>query len=457
MKLAKMSPSASSTQTSRYSVIGRGLLLLPVLLLAACGTGTVTASLPSGSSLQTYLGPAVSSNLAKTTFAIDRTAKTFVQYQYLANSGNEQYIANSGVLSTLTNGILNVGLTYAGGNGTQGTIYSPPQAGSWAVEWPGQVGLVGLLGQPVMPIVPNQSCPDLATAVSYRFVTLPNAGDSTGAAYGSASIATTGSTVNFTNISQLNIAGGAATNPSSASVAATCSPTFYGDTISAPNFSTVTNPGNGQTTTPSATIAIGSSGFLVEDNGYTPNPFSYQNILGAGTGAIGLPAPATALSTSALTGAQYTGFIYGTGAAGNTIKNLANVPASTRISSFGYPSGSSACAAPPVSSSSTVLYGGEYAANNPAANAYGNCDVAVDFGAQDAKNNGLYPTATVYLSANFPGNTTGKTYSFAAVAIAAQIQGKYAIFLIGLDRTGLQIVSQGQQSQDWGIYLLQSN
>jgi hypothetical protein len=76
---------------------------------------------------------------------------------------------------------------------------------------------------------------------------------------------------------------------------------------------------------------------------------------------------------------------------------------------------------------------------------------------QDTKTNGLYPAATVSIGAGFPGNTTGKKYSFPAVAIAGQVQGKFAIFVIGLDAIGLQIVSQGQQSQDWGVYLLQSN
>jgi hypothetical protein len=39
-----------------------------------------------------------------------------------------------------------------------------------------------------------------------------------------------------------------------------------------------------------------------------------------------------------------------------------------------------------------------------------------------------------------------KTYSFSAVAIAGQLNGKYALFLLGFDNT-----------QPWAIYLLQSN
>lgn len=43
-------------------------------------------------------------------------------------------------------------------------------------------------------------------------------------------------------------------------------------------------------------------------------------------------------------------------------------------------------------------------------------------------------------------NSSKAAYSFPAVAIAGQLDGKYAIFLIGVD-----------SSQPWGIYLLQSN
>jgi hypothetical protein len=56
----------------------------------------------------------------------------------------------------------------------------------------------------------------------------------------------------------------------------------------------------------------------------------------------------------------------------------------------------------------------------------------------------------VYVGSGFGTNTTGKTYSFPAVAIAGQLNGKYAIFLIGVDSTG-------SPHQAWGIYLLQSN
>jgi hypothetical protein len=50
------------------------------------------------------------------------------------------------------------------------------------------------------------------------------------------------------------------------------------------------------------------------------------------------------------------------------------------------------------------------------------------------------------LDTNYAANTSGSVDTFSAVAIAGQINGKYAIFLIGDDNV-----------QPWTIYLLQSN
>ena len=72
--------------------------------------------------------------------------------------------------------------------------------------------------------------------------------------------------------------------------------------------------------------------------------------------------------------------------------------------------------------------------------------LTIDLGTQDASNNGLYSQATVWIGSNYAANTTGKAYSFKAVAIADELNGKFAIFVIGYDST-----------QPWAIYLLQSN
>ncbi len=79
-------------------------------------------------------------------------------------------------------------------------------------------------------------------------------------------------------------------------------------------------------------------------------------------------------------------------------------------------------------------------------NGFGKCDLAIDLGTQDPANNGLYPNATVWMGSDYPASKTNKEYSFPAVAIAGQLNGKYAVFLIGYDST-----------QPWAVYLLQSN
>jgi hypothetical protein len=258
--------------------------------------------------------------------------------------------------------------------------------------------------------------------------------------------------VQFSNIVQntfpVNGAPGTPANPGQGSVTAACAPTFFGQTISVPGSVTVQNPGTQETVPPSATIGIGPSGFLVEDAGSSQiQGQTYENILGAGFGAIGLPMPSGALTTSTVAATQYQGFLYGSGGAVSTTQNG---PGFSLIGSFGYTNLQSSCPTLPAPTTSTILYGGEFANNDPSANSFGNCDLAIDLGTQDAKNNGLYPAATVYVTAGFPMNGIGTAYSFPAVAISGQIDGKYAIFLIGVD-------TKGSPSQAWGIYLLQSN
>ena len=77
-------------------------------------------------------------------------------------------------------------------------------------------------------------------------------------------------------------------------------------------------------------------------------------------------------------------------------------------------------------------------------------DIGIDLGQQSSSQAGLFPNATIYLSQEFTGNTTAGTYSFPATAIAGQLNGKYAVFVIGVDTTGTP-------NQAWGVYLFQSN
>jgi hypothetical protein len=456
-----------------------------------CGSGgksTVSAGTPANPS-QLYFAPRMDSG-SQATYAIDHTANpnTFVRSTYNAQG---ELITDAGEVSSLSNGIDSLSATYiyGGGNGTVNSVsLTNPVTGGWVVELPDQAALVELNIPPVetsegtkisavnyfTPAVPTQSCPSLKTAQTFQFVTIPrNLPAATETAYGSVKIATSGSTIEFSGASTYNFSGvsctataiagatSCVTSPAGGAnqVTSVCSPTYYGQVISVPGASTVN--GNG-IASPTAAIGIGPSGFLVEDSGVgasAPDPvtgLTYENILGAGYGAIGLPQPSSDL-TASLAGAQYQGFLYSPGSSSSAFR---------LIGSFGASSNSqSSCAtlladlsaylsANKLPSLTNPIYGGDYGSgingsNDPTSGNI-NCDMAIDLGTQAASSNGLYIKATVYVGAAFPANGSGAIYPFPAVAVAGQLQGKNAIFFIGADTTG-------SPSRAWGIYLLQSN
>jgi hypothetical protein len=470
---------------SRTSAERMGLLCVVVLLfwISGCG-GNVTSNATSSTSAtapkqgpQTYFAPLVAGTTngasgstpvaltALQTYAIDDTADKFSQTIYpLAPQ-----VINAGVTNVLPRGLLSLGIT-ANYSSTAGgpyvpTTYTPPppsQTGSFAVELAGQAGgLVQLVGQPVAPLVAATQCPTLTTPQTYQFLTIPaalvtsgSAGQSldpvweptTDTAYGSVDISSSGSTVTFNNIHQFTLpsVGGPGTpaQQTASPAMGVCGPTFFGNTISIPGQLVATNPGNGESIPPQATVGIGPSGLLVEDDAFLDG--QYQTALGAGTGAVGLPKPSAALDTGAVVGAQYLGFVYG---AGIYVKGVASTGWTSHLASFGFSSVPSSCASVAVGTGS-LIYGGDFTHDDPSSgtNGFGNCDLAIDLGVQDASSNGLYPNAVVWIGAGYAANPTKTTYSLPAVAIAGQLNGKYAVFLLGVDAT-----------QPWAIYLLQSN
>lgn len=469
--------------------------LLPLLLAGltvGCGgdgtAGQSSAASTSQSAPRTYMagavaggygaGPtAITQSLA--TYTIDDEAQTFSQSSYVfSTQQNGPQLNYSGVSATLPRGLLSLGLTYyygdygnfiCNGVGSCATTYSSPVTGGWAFELAGQAGgLVNLQGLPFSPLVDAQDCPNFTIPASFQFITIPAALSGSGTtwnsqydtAYGRVTVSTSGSSVDFSNIQQFTISGSQLTgyqdlgiSSAYSSMAGACSPTFYGNTISAPGEVTITDPGVGQTIAPAAIVGVGPSGLLVESNGNGygsatgSSTSGYQPFLGAGTGAMGLPQPSSPIDVSSLTGAQYLGIFYGGGTSPNNW--------SSSVASFGFPNLPSTCQSV-TAQTSNMIYGGDYPGNNPASAAvqanggYGNCDFVIDLGTQDPSNNGFFPAATVWVGSSFSGNVTQKNYSFPATAIAGQLNGKFAIFLIGLD-------TFGSPHQAWGIYLLQSN
>ena len=502
--MRRMKRKPTRTETLRTASARAALAALVVALLAGCASTTRQNAAPTdppatepvtyfaGAAGGGYNGTSSGASLPYSdsnylaTYTLNESTSTFAQFTYSFSTGDEQgpQMNYSGQSSSLARGLLSLGISLsngsygdAAGNSTSKVTYNPPLGGNWAYELAGHAGgFVNLDGMPFVPMVNSEACPAISKSETYQFVTIPTyIGPSPGGgsiagwdpqydtAYGTVNLKTSGGTVNFTNIQQFNSAGTQIsayqdlpnTPPAVTSTSGACSPTFFGNTVSVPNPLTITDPGSEETVTPGAIAGIGPTGLLVESNGNltgsgTTNTTGsasapFQPFLGSGTGAMGLPQPSSAVDTGALSGAQYVGVIYGGGSGANDWTSL--------IASFGFPSQPATC---PKGNFQTPLYGGDFPSNNPGAAAvqanggYGNCDLVVDLGAQDSSNNGLFPHATVTFYKGFEGTTTRIPHSLPATAIAGQLNGKYAVFLIGVDTTG-------SPSQAWGIYLFQSN
>ena len=411
-------------------------------------------------------------------YAIDDAANSFSQSIYGLNPPVQEgaQVLNAGVFSVAQRGLRSLGITASYASDTilspaayVPQAYNPPESGSFAVELANQAGgLVQLVGQPVAPLVAARQCPNLSSAQTYQFVTIPgglvtpSAGPqtdgwdpTTDTAYGSVSISSSGANIKLDNIQQFTLpsagGSGAPAQPATSSVSGVCGSTYFGNLTEVPGQLTITNPGGGSGTSQQsqfqAKIGIGPSGLLVEDNGTGQvagsQTLPYNNVLGAGTGAIGLPSPGSALSTSSVVGAQYLGFIYNAG-----VYTTSGVTGwASHLASFGFSNVPTSCATV-ASSTATLIYGGNFTNDDPSTSpdGFGSCDFAIDLGTQNASNNGLYSQATVWVGAGYPSNSSGAAYSFPAVAIAGQLNGKFAIFLIGTDST-----------QPWAAYLLQTN
>jgi hypothetical protein len=303
-----------------------------------------------------------------------------------------------------------------------------------------------LQGQPVTPLAATLNCPNLTTPQTFQFITIPAPNQAappawnptTDTAFGSVTIGTNGSTVNFSNIQQFTLptSGSAPGMPATPFVSAAtglCSFGPYGNTISAPPTVTVTNPGGApgnQSASPSATVGIGPTGFLVESN--APNTgVTVSNLLGAGSGAVGVPQPSSPLGATPVSGQtapQYLGFIY-------------NAAGTSEVMSLGFATQPSSCSSV-TPSTPTLIYGGDFQNGDPttSTDGYSQCNFALDLGTESSTSNGLYPSAKVWTGTGFNGSIS--TASTPGVAVVGQLQGKFVILVI---------------TQNFAIYLTQSN
>jgi hypothetical protein len=470
----------------------RALAATSLLLVFASGCVSytpTTSTSDTNASPQNYFAPRVEGGAAATgTYTFDSAKGLFYYSTFQIVGVGEQEGAETwdvGSYSADQRGLRDLSLSTIAGTSIT------PVAGGFALELAGQAG--GLVqmssassdtGDVATPLVAANACPNSTTAQTYQFISIPGVmyaealptptgfwSPSTDTAYGSVDVSGNGSTISFKNIVQKTLPSeggtGSPTYPSDSSMTGACGSNYSGYLTSIPAVNdaiTITSSNDEYLYyPPQATVGIGPTGLLVEDNGYSlvsdavqyPTYYQtvYQNSLGAGTGAIGLPKPSSALSTSAVVGAQYLGFIYSPGYpqySGYDNDLYAIEDLSSHLASFSYSGSSSECAtfATQTGTLSNGIYGGDFANDDPSTSSdeFGNCDFAIDLGAEDTTNYGLYTQVKVWMDASYPGNSTGATYWFPAVAIAGQLNGKYAIFVLGVDST-----------QPWSIDLLQSN
>ena len=382
------------------------------LLLLAC-TSCSTSYQPkvTQDNISNYFSTEILDNIGGSSsyqiVAVDHTTSAFSQ-AILAGLG--QPLADGvGPFTTTSNGFLDIALPADVTIGTQGV---------WALEVPGVMGLFSNGG--AYPMVSTTSCPSISQTQTFQFLSLsPLSTDTTigTVAYGSVDVVTSGDLVNFTNIKQFvfpaasSPAGTAVTvNPGPSAISGNCGNTAYGQVVSITQF--INEGGQGMLQTVD-TLNMNSN-FLLEAGSNEP---TLPNILG-GAGAIGLAKPASAVNTTSLVGGSFNGFF-----------NLAGNPAAFTGSSSACSSLLASFASLPTQPSASSLYGGDFPNQDPSMNATANCDVAIDLGTEDTNNNGLYPAATIYLGADYPGNVNGAPAVLPALAIAGQIGSQNAIFV----------------------------
>jgi hypothetical protein len=288
---------------------------------------------------------------------------------------------------------------------------------SWALEVPGVMGFFSN-GSVLAPMVTSATCPSLKAAQTFQFLSF----NPSIIGYGSVDVVSAGDLVNFTKINQYQFPGAPTppgtpvTNPGPGAITGYCGSSAYGTLVGI----TQTIQFNGAPENAVDTINI-ADGFLFEEGGGNPflNNSVPADVLG-GVGSVGLVRPSAALDAGSFVSASYTGFDSNGGPVGFT----------------GASAGSSACAAlqsslktlsPPPSAN--TLYGGDFPNSDPSSNQTPNCDIAIDLGTQDPKDNGLFTSATVYFGTAYSGNTTNALVVAPAVAIAGPIQSQNAIFV----------------------------
>jgi len=385
------------------------LATLPLaLLLAGCGSSSKTTTpvipvAPTSSPVYTYVGTQNS--------GVD--VASVVSYggvwDLTLNSQLKEFSTED--ISNLPS--INAGSPISGTTASAGAfvavtpVDNTSLSSGYALAIPGEAAMLrpGYNGETPVIMAAQNDCLGVSAAAKFNFVALPSVNWTTASpAYGSLQATSSGTAWTFSNATE-SLLGGAA-GGTLAIPTGYCLNAQEGYAISvAPQAGT-----NEQT----YTIAIGPTGYFTADlgAGHQSNP--------GPSGLVGVLAPSSAISASAITGSVFHGFYY----------EPLNGAAVTQPVAFGQ-----------GGHSATGITGGVYA--NDDTTAAPNADTSIDFGSAGGSN-GVFPNATVVVpdpNAVCTGSAVTTTPSgvqgciLPAAAVVGQANNRLSVFLIAWDTT----------------------
>jgi hypothetical protein len=495
--ITRSKPGALTSQC-RKNFLLTALFVGMVVVAAGCGETTKPVVSPASSQVNSYFGGpfnVTGSWVNQSAAAFDHSANQIAVSSTIINNATHLAVQVpvqiiNGSFTSADTGFLGITESFATTSTGVPSAQNPAITGGWAVEIPGVGALANFLSVIVQStpatasaaptaLVENTACPNFTAPTQFLYVTVPYAAMLSDLAdYGIVAIQPKGSAVTFS--AQPFLVG---SNPQTTStVSGGCSQTIFGSLTAYP-LNTY-----GSTGSSPELISIGRAGLLVSY--FAPSPGSgATSAFGGGTGVIGVAESTSALDVNSVISATYNGFIF---SPSNPVKGANGYDITVLASAFGnHTATSQACSVlqsslaannnqgglVPNLPSPNSIYGGEFltvsaagSVNDPTGvNGSENCDVAIDLGTQNPNNNGLFPTATVFIGSSFPPFSASKPWtcgsggvcavSFPAAAIVGQVQGRYVIFVSasGVSTPPAQLPNGNGilQPQPVGIYLFQ--
>ena len=312
--------------------------------------------------------------------------------------------------------------------------FSQLTGSGYALEVEGRAAILrpGNINVPPVFAVPQTGCPVITGRIRFQYIGMQTAPDgAVGSAgptlgYGSvvASTDTAGKAWQFQDLQGNIVAGPGAFSGSCGSANGSAAITLSGPTLLNNLWSPDDNVESAASSTTQSNVWVGPTGFFAADQS---DPAAGTS---AGASVAGVVEPSSALSTADLASQHYLGFLYEPATVPYGGVNP-SAPITSPIA-FGQAAGSG-----------TMMTGGIFPGDDVTMTP--NSDTIVNLGKEDATLHGLYTgvTITVLDPAQNCANYTGSgekatsaindqgffTCTFAAVAIAGNPEGKYALFI----------------------------